>query len=64
MSTNMTGLRWFSKIFAFLSFETKVASALEELTGGDERRNRTCDECPDPYTEPLTQKPASDHVQS
>ena len=28
MSTDMTGFRWFSKIFA-----TKVASALEGLTG-------------------------------
>ena len=28
MNTNVTGFRWFSKIFALL---TKVASALEEL---------------------------------
>ena len=31
MNTNATGFRWFSKIFAFLCFEMKVASALEGL---------------------------------
>ena len=30
MNTNMTGFRWFSKIFAFL--KAKVALALEVLT--------------------------------
>ena len=33
MNTNMTGFRWFSKIFAFLCFGRKVASALEGLNG-------------------------------
>ena len=32
MNTNITGFRWFSKIFASLSFWTKVASALEGLS--------------------------------
>ena len=30
-NTNMTGLRWFSKMFAFHVLWTKVASALEGL---------------------------------
>ena len=29
MNTNVTGFKWFSKIFAFLCFGMKVASALE-----------------------------------
>ena len=33
MSTNMTGIRWFSKIFVFW---TKVASVLEGLSSGNE----------------------------
>ena len=36
MSTNMTGFRWFSKIFALLCF---VASALEGLKWGNASRH-------------------------
>ena len=31
MNSNMTGFRWFSKIFVFLVLWAKVASALEGL---------------------------------
>ena len=33
MNNNMTGLRWFSKIFASICLSTEVASALEGVSG-------------------------------
>ena len=44
INTNMTGFRWFSKIFAFLLWR-KVSSALEGLYGKMGIND------PEPYTE-------------
>ena len=44
MNTNMTGFRWFLKIFASMCFWAKVASALEGLRIGSKKHHIICKE--------------------